>query len=56
MVWQRKGNHGDQWMIARVNIRPRAGRQIVIEGMRGISFLGDIAIDDLKLTQGKIIF
>lgn len=52
LVWQRKGNHGDSWKIARANIRPRAGRQIVFEGVRGWSFIGDIAIDDIKMTQG----
>lgn len=52
LIWQRKGNHGDIWKIARVDIRPRPGRQIVLEGVRGWSFIGDIAIDDLKMTKG----
>ena len=41
-----------QWKIARVNIRPRSGRQIVFEGVRGLSYSGDIAIDDVKMIKG----
>lgn len=52
LIWRRSGNHSMQWKIARVNIRPRSGRQIVFEGVRGLSFLGDIAIDDVKITKG----
>lgn len=48
----RKGNHGNQWKIAHTNIRPRPGRQIVFEGVRGLSFSGDIAIDDIVLLEG----
>ncbi|XP_057298293.1 MAM and LDL-receptor class A domain-containing protein 2-like isoform X2 [Hydractinia symbiolongicarpus] len=52
LVWMRKGNHGNQWKIAHTNIRPRPGRQIVFEGVRGLSFSGDIAIDDIVLLEG----
>ena len=52
LIWRRSGNHGMQWKIARTTIRPRAGRQIVFEGVRGLSFSGDIAIDDIRKTMG----
>ena len=52
LIWRRSGNHSMQWKIARVNIRPRSGRQIVFEGVRGLGFSGDIAIDDVKMTKG----
>lgn len=34
-------------------LRPFVSEQIVFEGIRGESFEGDIAIDDVSITLGK---
>ncbi|XP_047128245.1 MAM and LDL-receptor class A domain-containing protein 1 isoform X1 [Hydra vulgaris] len=52
LIWRREGNHGDTWKVANAPIRPQNGRQIVIEGVRGMGYAGDIAVDDVKIIDG----
>ncbi|XP_066300034.1 MAM and LDL-receptor class A domain-containing protein 1-like [Branchiostoma lanceolatum] len=50
-IWTRQGDQGNLWTEARVDI-PAGQGQVVLEGVRGISFRGDIAVDDVTLTDG----
>ncbi|XP_066300036.1 MAM and LDL-receptor class A domain-containing protein 1-like [Branchiostoma lanceolatum] len=52
-IWRRTADQGNQWVIGYVTM-PRRGQnmQVVFEGIRGTSFRGDIAIDDVQLTPG----
>uniref|UniRef100_A0A3Q3G013 MAM domain-containing protein n=1 Tax=Labrus bergylta TaxID=56723 RepID=A0A3Q3G013_9LABR len=52
-VWTLIGNQGDRWRQAKVNIRPTAAFQVVIEGVRGSGIEGDIAIDDVTIEEGE---
>lgn len=47
------GQQGDFWYKAEINIPDRNNDyQLVIEGTRGASYQGDIAIDDVSLSPG----
>ncbi|XP_060073279.1 uncharacterized protein LOC132553085 [Ylistrum balloti] len=54
-VWRTFGNQGDTWILARLSIPEqlaRIGYQIVFEGIIGRGYQGDMAIDDIKVTDG----
>jgi hypothetical protein len=51
-VWTKKGTQGNRWIKASVNIQPTMAYQVVFEGVRGTSYRGDIAIDDVRLSLG----
>ncbi|EDO47788.1 predicted protein [Nematostella vectensis] len=51
-IWSMKGDQGDIWNRAEINITSGVNFQVVIEGKRGVSFQGDIAIDDISFTPG----
>ncbi|XP_067137066.1 uncharacterized protein [Centruroides vittatus] len=49
-VWQKNGDQGNVWLKATIPIHPLHDKfQIVIEGVRGETYIGDIAIDDVHL-------
>ncbi|EDO47787.1 predicted protein [Nematostella vectensis] len=51
-VWSKTGNQSNSWNIAQVTISSSFSFQVVFEGIRGASYTGDIAIDDVKMTSG----
>ena len=53
VVWQKSGNQGDGWLTTAVDIPAFATLVINIEGSRGQSYKGDIAIDNLLLKKGS---
>ncbi|KFM70503.1 MAM domain-containing glycosylphosphatidylinositol anchor protein 1, partial [Stegodyphus mimosarum] len=49
--WERWGNQGNQWFRGNLSIpKLTENFQIIIEGVRGTSYVGDTAIDDVLLT------
>ena len=48
------GNYGDAWMRRDVTLNEPGNFQIVIEGVVGNGYQGDIAIDDISMTPGCI--
>ncbi|XP_028832580.1 MAM domain-containing glycosylphosphatidylinositol anchor protein 2 [Denticeps clupeoides] len=52
-IWTLKGNQGDRWKQAKVNIHPTSSFQIVLEGVRGPGIEGDIAIDNVDIEEGE---
>ncbi|XP_078492260.1 uncharacterized protein LOC100183060 isoform X2 [Ciona intestinalis] len=50
--WEKSGNQGIYWNIARVSINYHSLYQIIIEASRGIDYPGDIAIDDVEIKNG----
>ncbi|KAI8512340.1 hypothetical protein Bbelb_089790 [Branchiostoma belcheri] len=48
LAWSQTGDHGDVWQRARVHLEEGSDFHIVFEGVRGINFRGDIAIDDVS--------
>eukprot|EP00794_Sanderia_malayensis_P017044 gene17044-18759_t len=51
-AWSRTSNQGNQWLIGQLSITTTNNYKVVIEGVRGRSFTGDIAIDDIKMLDG----
>ncbi|KAJ7404291.1 hypothetical protein WISP_146768 [Willisornis vidua] len=51
-VWSLSGNRGNMWQQAHVPINPPGPFQLIFEGVRGTSYEGDIAIDDVTLKKG----
>ncbi|CAE1138337.1 unnamed protein product [Acanthosepion pharaonis] len=49
-VWSKSGNKGNVWKFACIPIKSTF-QQLVFEGIRGSSYRGDIAIDDVVLSQ-----
>ncbi|XP_035827621.1 MAM and LDL-receptor class A domain-containing protein 1-like [Aplysia californica] len=52
LVFNRQGNQGPSWKSASVQINPTGQYKIVFEAVRGMSYEGDIAIDDIAVPSG----
>ncbi|XP_018393541.1 PREDICTED: uncharacterized protein LOC108772505 [Cyphomyrmex costatus] len=53
LIFTKNGNQGNQWFHG-ISELPKANAsfQIIVEGVRGISYVSDIAIDDVAILQG----
>ena len=54
-IWKRSGNIGDHYERADIQIFENQPFQVVIEGVVGNGYLGDIAIDDISFTPGCVL-
>ncbi|XP_020895248.1 MAM domain-containing glycosylphosphatidylinositol anchor protein 1-like [Exaiptasia diaphana] len=53
VIWSRQGNQGDNWLQEDgILINGEDGVQVVIEGVIGKNYSGDIAIDEVGFRQG----
>ncbi|CAC5399333.1 unnamed protein product [Mytilus coruscus] len=52
-LWSRSGNKPDLWQIAYVDISMLDPYQMTLEGVRGSTKKGDIAVDDISLLPGS---
>ena len=53
LKWQRSGTQGDEWKRGLVPLSTASTRsRIVFEAVRGVSYSGDIAIDDVSILSG----
>ena len=50
-IWTRKGTQGNKWRRAQVNVYSYSTTKIRIEAIRGTDYAGDIAIDDVVVTD-----
>ena len=50
-IWTRKGTQGNRWRFAQVNVYSTRVTRLRFEGIRGSSFQGDIAIDDVVVLD-----
>lgn len=50
LIWERNKELGDEWLRAEVPLMSDKNFQVVIEGLRGVGYLGDIGIDDISFT------
>ena len=51
-VWSLRGNQGDQWLQGIAYLPTCASEfNIIVEGIRGTSFTGDIALDDFRFES-----
>ncbi|XP_065831798.1 MAM and LDL-receptor class A domain-containing protein 1-like isoform X2 [Oscarella lobularis] len=51
VAWSMTGNKGNQWLSGSVCLNATSLYRIVFVGVRGTSFTGDIAIDDIQLNN-----
>ncbi|KAL9986065.1 hypothetical protein ACROYT_G000134 [Oculina patagonica] len=49
-TFTKSGNHGNQWMVTKITLTLQS--KITFEGIRGESYTGDIAIDDVSIIDG----
>lgn len=54
VVWYRVGDQGEDWKNAQFNLFGRFYR-VFIEGVRGSTFEGDIAVDSITFTPGRCV-
>ena len=52
-IWSKNGEQGSKWMKGTAKIGGHANFRIVIEGVRGSDYQGDIAIDDISFRNCK---
>jgi hypothetical protein len=50
-VWSKSGTQGNLWHNDKIPLLKQPPFQIVFEGVRGSSYKGDIALDDVQVTQ-----
>jgi hypothetical protein len=52
LIWSLQGNQGDEWFQAFAYLPTCASEfNMIVEGVRGASFTGDIALDDFRFDQ-----
>ncbi|XP_022096405.1 MAM and LDL-receptor class A domain-containing protein 1-like [Acanthaster planci] len=52
-IWTRSGTLDDRWYLGQFEAAFSSPYQIVYEGVASYSYQGDIALDDLKITDGN---
>ncbi|XP_033095243.1 MAM and LDL-receptor class A domain-containing protein 1-like, partial [Anneissia japonica] len=52
LAWTRRNDQGNLWRHGQISVETNSAYQIVFEGIVGSSFTGDIALDDVKITDG----
>ncbi|KAJ8022250.1 MAM and LDL-receptor class A domain-containing protein 2 [Holothuria leucospilota] len=55
LIFSRSQNHGDRWWQALVNFTSDSEWQVTFEAIRGRSYDGDIAIDDITFIPGHCL-
>ncbi|XP_067654504.1 MAM and LDL-receptor class A domain-containing protein 1-like [Haliotis asinina] len=52
-TWKRTGTQGTHWLMGQFSVNVKTPFNVVIEGVRGNGYRGDIAIDDVNITNGS---
>lgn len=50
-LWTKSGNQGNRWIKASADLVSAVPYQVIIEAVAGRSWTGDIAVDDITLTN-----
>ncbi|KAL9985794.1 hypothetical protein ACROYT_G008239 [Oculina patagonica] len=50
-IFTKSGNQGNQWNQASVDVTEPGASELIFEGIRGSSYTGDAAIDNVKLEE-----
>ncbi|XP_046708496.1 MAM and LDL-receptor class A domain-containing protein 1 isoform X3 [Silurus meridionalis] len=50
-VWSETGNQGSRWMRGKVFIGIRHNFQVILCSKRGVSYMGDVVVDDVEFTD-----
>lgn len=49
-VWRQRGNQGDEWHVAQAPVSSTRNWLLVVTGIVGSGYQGDIAIDDVLIS------
>ncbi|XP_068711592.1 astacin-like metalloprotease toxin 3 [Montipora foliosa] len=49
VIFEKSGNQGPQWQMKEQRLQGSGSKKLVFEGIRGQSYKGDAAIDDIKI-------
>ncbi|XP_043540792.1 MAM domain-containing protein 2-like, partial [Chiloscyllium plagiosum] len=52
LMWSDRGNKGNQWIAAAVDLHLSGKSQILIEAVRGNDYRSDVAVDDISFHSG----
>ncbi|XP_068678798.1 meprin A subunit alpha-like isoform X2 [Montipora foliosa] len=52
LVFSKAGQQGDKWLQAKVSFASSSFYKVEIEAVRGVSYRGDIGLDDISFTDG----
>lgn len=52
-IWTHTGTLSNKWYQSQVDIQGNATYEIMFEGVRGTSYKGDIAVDDITVREGS---
>jgi len=52
VLFNQSGEHGDRWVLGQADFSSRFPSFLLFDGVRGTSFDGDIALDDISVTMG----
>ncbi|XP_032545476.1 MAM and LDL-receptor class A domain-containing protein 1 [Chiroxiphia lanceolata] len=50
-LWTQSGNQGPQWNRAEVFLGIRSNFQVIFRAKRGVSYMGDVAVDDITFED-----
>lgn len=53
IIFSKTGTLDNKWYLAKVNVKAKSPYRLVFTGVRGTSYQGDIALDDISLNRGK---
>ena len=54
-MWTLKGNQGNVWTQGEVTLTSKRPFRVLIEGVRGSSYTGDISLDDMYFQDGNCV-
>ncbi|XP_066300037.1 MAM and LDL-receptor class A domain-containing protein 1-like [Branchiostoma lanceolatum] len=54
-IWQKYGNQGNEWKYAQVHLTATGVYQVALEGSKGPGWQGDIAVDDVGISDGPCL-
>lgn len=49
VIFEKSGNQGPLWQMKEQRLQGSGSKKLVFEGIRGQSYKGDAAIDDIKI-------
>ncbi|CAF3608819.1 unnamed protein product, partial [Rotaria sp. Silwood2] len=52
LVWSQSHSRGDEWLRGTTILKVQQPFQVLIEGVRGNSYEGDMGVDDISFTPG----
>ena len=52
-IWTRYGTQSNKWRYAQITLISNQAFYVLFEGVRGTSYEGDIALDDLDIVDGS---